>query len=195
MARRMLGSALAVALAATACSSGNDSGKGKGRGARTSTSAATAAPAPAVVFNGEGNNLNAISTAAPFEKQTVIRNHNDDPNGLDINAQICFFPDGSNRFIAGEDTGQPNPPQGWGIFQLRGKQVGKRDHAGERRADVVREPRQRGLDRARRFGPRRPSCRPLRLALGFAHVSPNRGNLAWARISIESGQTADVGRG
>ncbi len=56
----------------------------------------------------------------------MIRNHDDDPqNGLDINAQICFFPDGSNRFIAGEDTGQPNPPQGWGIFQLRGKQVGK----------------------------------------------------------------------
>ena len=42
------------------------------------------------------------------------------PNGLDINAQICFFPDGSRRFIAGEDTDQPDPPPGWGIFELNG---------------------------------------------------------------------------
>jgi hypothetical protein len=79
---------------------------------------------PAIVFNGEGNNLNAYETTPPFKKQTVIRNHNADPNGLDINAQICFLPDGSRRFIAGEDTGQPNPPQGWGIFKLRGHEVG-----------------------------------------------------------------------
>jgi hypothetical protein len=83
-------------------------------------------PKGVIVFNGEGNNLNAYAAEPPFTKQTVIRNHEDDPQrGLDINAQICFFPDGSNRFIAGEDTGQPNPPQGWGIFQLRGTQVGK----------------------------------------------------------------------
>jgi hypothetical protein len=78
-----------------------------------------------IVFNGEGNNLNAYAADPPFTKQTVIRNHDDDPNGLDINAQICFFPGGSKRFVAGEDTGQPNPPQGWGIFQLRGNRVGK----------------------------------------------------------------------
>src|SRR5437773_4329664 len=78
-----------------------------------------------IVFNGEGNNLNAYTADPPFTKQNVIRNHNDDPKGLDINAQICFFPDGSKRFIAGEDTGQPNPPQGWGIFQLKGDTVGK----------------------------------------------------------------------
>jgi hypothetical protein len=79
-----------------------------------------------VILNGEGNNLNAYAAEPPFTKQTVIRNHDDDPqNGLDINAQICFFPDGSKRFIAGEDTGQPNPPQGWGIFKLSGSKVGK----------------------------------------------------------------------
>jgi hypothetical protein len=78
-----------------------------------------------IVLNGEGNNLNAYKAEPPFTKQNVIRNHDDDPNGLDINAQICFFPGGSNRFIAGEDTGQPNPPQGWGIFDLQGTQVGK----------------------------------------------------------------------
>jgi hypothetical protein len=78
-----------------------------------------------IVLNGEGNNLNAYTADPPFTKQNVIRNHDDDPKGLDINAQICFFPDGSKRFIAGEDTGQPNPPQGWGIFQLHGDAVGK----------------------------------------------------------------------
>ncbi len=86
-----------------------------------------------IVFNGEGNNLNAYEAKPPFEKQTVITNHNDDPEaGLDINAQICFFPKGApgpgkgeRWFIAGEDTGQPDPPAGWGIFQLKGTEVGK----------------------------------------------------------------------
>jgi hypothetical protein len=95
-------------------------------GPATSALPAKRAPKGVVIFNGEGNNLNAYAAEPPFTKQTVIRNHDDDPqNGLDINAQICFFPDGSNRFIAGEDTGQPNPPQGWGIFKLSGSKVGK----------------------------------------------------------------------
>ena len=80
-----------------------------------------------ILFNGEGNNLNAYGTRSPFPKQNVIRNADDDPNGLDINAQICFFPDGSRRFIAGEDTGQPNPPAGWGIFELEGNRIGELD--------------------------------------------------------------------
>ncbi len=78
-----------------------------------------------IIFNGEGNNLNAYTADPPFTKQNVIRNHDDDPKGLDINAQICFFPGSPKRFIAGEDTGQPNPPQGWGIFELHGNTVGK----------------------------------------------------------------------
>ncbi len=82
-------------------------------------------PSSIIVFNGEANNLNAYDPNNNFLKQNVIRNHNQDPNGLDINAQICFFPDGSRRFIAGEDTGQPDPPQGWGIFQLEGHAVGE----------------------------------------------------------------------
>ena len=123
MARRMLVFGMVTVLAATACSSGGDS-KGKARPTRTTSSAAPAKRAPAIVFNGEGNNLNAISTVPPFTKQTVVHNHNDDPNGLDINAQICFFPDKPRRFIAGEDTNQPNPPQGWGIFDLGGDKVG-----------------------------------------------------------------------
>ena len=124
MTRRMLVPALVLALAAAGCSSGDDGAKEGADPARTSTSAAPAERAPAIVFNGEGNNLNAIGTVAPFEKQTVLRNHDDDPNGLDINAQICFFPGNFRRFIAGEDTNQPDPPPGWGIFDLAGDRVG-----------------------------------------------------------------------
>jgi hypothetical protein len=88
---------------------------------------------PPIIFNGEGNNLNAYEARPPFEKQTVIRNHDDDPErGLDINAQICFFPrgapgpkKGATWFIAGEDTNQPDPPPGWGIFKLSGEEVGE----------------------------------------------------------------------
>src|SRR5689334_23336937 len=86
-------------------------------------------PSRPIVFNGEGNNLNAYESMPPFKHQRVITTRDDDPKGLDINAQICFFPkakrDGSRWFIAGEDTGQPNPPQGWGIFRLKGDTVGK----------------------------------------------------------------------
>lgn len=78
-----------------------------------------------IVFGGEGNNLNAYAPDDGDAKQTVIRTRTQDPNGWDINAQICFDPDGSRRFIAGEDTGQPNPPQGWGFFQLEGTKVGE----------------------------------------------------------------------
>jgi len=77
-----------------------------------------------IVLNGQGNDLDAYSGTKPFKHQLVIQNHNADPKGRDINAQICFFPDGKT-FIAGEDTGQPDPLQGWGIFKLKGTKVGK----------------------------------------------------------------------
>jgi hypothetical protein len=113
----LIGAVLAVALVA-ACAAAWAAPAGTSRTAQASAKGV-------IVFNGEGNNLNAYTADPPFTKQNVIRNHNDDPKGLDINAQLCFFPDGSKRFVAGEDTGQPNPPQGWGIFQLKGDTVGK----------------------------------------------------------------------
>jgi hypothetical protein len=77
-----------------------------------------------VLFSPEGNNLNAYDADAPFTKQTVIKAQSRDPEGRDINGQVCFLR-GSNRFIAGEDTGQPEVPPGWGVFQLKGKRVGE----------------------------------------------------------------------
>jgi hypothetical protein len=77
-----------------------------------------------IVLNGQGNDLDAYASNPPFKHQTVITTRAKDPKGFDINAQICFFPDG-RTFIAGEDTGQPDPIQGWGIFKLSGNTVGK----------------------------------------------------------------------
>jgi polyvinyl alcohol dehydrogenase (cytochrome) len=80
--------------------------------------------ATAVLLSGQGNNLVAYDLASDT-RQRVITNATDDPTGgLDINGQHCRFPDGSGRLIAGEDTGQPDPPAGWGIFELLGTGVG-----------------------------------------------------------------------
>lgn len=80
-----------------------------------------------IVFNGEANRLNAYDPADGFTKQTVIERRASDPNGLDINGQVCFRrgEGGALHFIAGEDTGQNmGIRQGWGWFLLEGSEVG-----------------------------------------------------------------------
>ena len=101
--------------------------------------AGDAATARTIVFNGEGNRLNAYDPVTKT-KQLVIHSAADDEDpaapkspsaARDINAQICFFtgPDGTRRFIAGEDTGQgshgTDGQPGWGIFRLDGDTVGQ----------------------------------------------------------------------
>lgn len=95
-----------------------------------------------VVFSPEGNNLWAYAADAPFEAQKVIAaNHTfdgspGDPDGWDINGQVCFFRRGRDTFmVTGEDTGQPDPPAGWGIFRLDGRAVG--DFSAERVGRLV----------------------------------------------------------
>ena len=77
-------------------------------GART-----TSRGAGVIVFNGRATTSTPTTAQPPFENQTVIHEPpRTTRTGLDINAQICFFPDGpTQRFIAGEDTGQPDPPR------------------------------------------------------------------------------------
>jgi sugar lactone lactonase YvrE len=120
---------LAALLLAAACSgdddpvsspSDDDAGDEAGDEA---AGGATDAGAP-IIFSTEGNNLNAYVGADPFEKQTVIPTVADDPDGMDINGQLCFFPDDPHRLIAGEDTGQPERTPGWGIFEVEGERVG-----------------------------------------------------------------------
>ena len=115
---------LVLVLVAAACSDDDDDG---GDDAADQSDGGGDAPAPEapIIFNGQGNDLAAYESEAPFESQFVYESFEDDPeNGRDVNAQICFFPDGSGRFVAGEDTNQPDPPAGWGIFQLSGDAVG-----------------------------------------------------------------------
>ncbi|MEY4951235.1 MAG: SMP-30/Gluconolactonase/LRE-like region [Pseudomonadota bacterium] len=82
-------------------------------------------PRQILVFGAEANRLHAYEPYDGDIHQVVIPSQRDQPDsGRDINAQICFDPDGSHRFIAGEDTNQPNPLQGWGFFQLNGDAVG-----------------------------------------------------------------------
>jgi hypothetical protein len=123
-AKTLTGAVAALALAlVTACSGDdgdNDSGDDDADGATTTA----AEPTGVVVLSTEGNNLNAYEPDPPFRKQTVIRTAADDPEGLDINGQVCVLPDGSGLFVAGEDTGQPERTPGWGIFELDGVAVG-----------------------------------------------------------------------
>jgi hypothetical protein len=123
--KRLTCAMAAVALLA-ACSGddGDDSGGHDSGAAASATTSSAEAPA-AIVLSTEGNNLNAYEPEPPFRKQTVIRTATDDPDGLDINGQVCMLPDGSGRFVAGEDTGQPERTPGWGIFELEGATVGE----------------------------------------------------------------------
>lgn len=86
----------------------------------------------------EGNNLRRFDIAsfdrgeprseifiehAPRDDATPDRSSHADARRRDINGMVCALPGGS--FVAGEDTGQPSPPPGWGIFNDDGVQVGK----------------------------------------------------------------------
>ena len=124
--KRVTGAVAAlVALALVAACSGADSDDDSGGGDAESATTSATEPTSVIVLSTEGNNLNAYETEPPFRKQTVVRANADDPDGLDINGQVCALPDGSGRFVAGEDTGQPERTPGWGIFELDGTSVGE----------------------------------------------------------------------
>ncbi|MEQ8841690.1 MAG: PQQ-binding-like beta-propeller repeat protein [Acidimicrobiales bacterium] len=94
-----------------------------------------AAPTPAeaeeeLLYATEGNRLrrfdiDTIGTADVAQDVLVDTAADEPTGGRDVNGEICFLPDGSGRFVLGEDTGQPNPPAGWGIFSPDGAQLAK----------------------------------------------------------------------
>lgn len=92
-------------------------------------SAATPAAAD-LLYSPEGNRLRRYDIDSiknpPLRQDVFIGRASADPvHGRDINGMICLVPDGTGRFISGEDTGQPSVPPGWGVFDPDGTQVGK----------------------------------------------------------------------
>ena len=92
--------------------------------------ALASAAAAEVLYAPEGNRLRRIDLAtvgAPkLRREIFVENADRDPTrGRNINGMVCPLPDGTGRFVAGEDTGQPHPPAGWGVFEANGAQVGK----------------------------------------------------------------------
>lgn len=134
--RRGLVIALAVALLALVGCSDDSSSSADTTTSTTTTAASGIADVPApLVFNGQGNNLDAYAVQprgdGEYPTQRIFEAAETDPDGgRDINAQICFFPptdDGEQWFIAGEDTDQDDPggSAGWGIFRLEGELLGE----------------------------------------------------------------------
>lgn len=83
-----------------------------------------------LLYVAEGNRLRVIDLdtldAPPLRERVLVQNAERDPQrGHDINGMICALPDGSGRLLAGEDTGQPHPPAGWGVLDRDGTLVGK----------------------------------------------------------------------
>ncbi len=82
-----------------------------------------------LIYSTEGNRLRRYDVdtiGGELAEDILVERASLDPeNGRDSNGVICGIPDGSNRYLLGEDTGQPNVPPGWGIFSSDGTQVGK----------------------------------------------------------------------
>lgn len=94
-----------------------------------SLAATAAAQSRPLVYSPEGNRLRRYDIATidqpPFREDVLIDRASSGPDGRDVNGPVCPIPDGSGRFIMGEDTGQPTIPPGWGVFEADGTQVGK----------------------------------------------------------------------
>jgi len=104
--------------------------------------AAGALPAGAgeLLYLSEGNRLRRIDIASidagPLRHEIFVERAALDPaRGRDLNGMHCALPDGSGRFVTGEDKGQPHPPAGFGVFDARGRQVGKLSAESEGSAD------------------------------------------------------------
>ena len=106
-------------------------------GAPVAVALALGGPAAAgeLLLSTEGNRLRRIDVDSidtrPLAEDVFIESASDAEDGpalrpgRDVNGMICALPDGSGGFVLGEDTGQPTPPPGWGVFDAAGRQIGK----------------------------------------------------------------------
>jgi len=98
-------------------------------------------PPAELLYFAEGNRLrridvDTIGAADGMREEVFVHAAGDESGGgddsllfvspnRDVNGMLCFFPDGSGRFVMGEDTRQPSPRPGWGVFSAQGRQIGK----------------------------------------------------------------------
>ena len=97
----------------------------------------TALPSGAgeLIYATEGNRLRRFDVdtigTPPLAEDVFIDSASDAETGpalrpgRDVNGMICPLPDGSGGFVLSEDTGQPSPPPGWGVFDAASRQIGK----------------------------------------------------------------------
>lgn len=82
---------------------------------------------PELLYGPEGNRLRRYDldtiAAPPLVDDVFIERASQ--GGLDINGQVCPMPDGSGRFLVGEDTGQPTNVAGFALIDAGGARVGK----------------------------------------------------------------------
>ncbi|MFN8643322.1 MAG: PQQ-binding-like beta-propeller repeat protein [Candidatus Binatia bacterium] len=71
-------------------------------------------PAGEVLFSPQDDQLDEVDLASGAATTTVASTH------AHVNGQVCLLPGGDGRYVAGEDTGQPEVRPGWGIFAADG---------------------------------------------------------------------------
>jgi outer membrane protein assembly factor BamB len=98
---------------------------------------ASGSDAQELLYSTEGNRLRRFDVdtvdSPPLLEDVLVPSASDGEQGggavagraRDVNGMVCRLPDGSGRFLLGEDTGQPRPRPGWGLFTRDGVQVGK----------------------------------------------------------------------
>jgi hypothetical protein len=69
------------------------------------------------LYGPQDNQLDVYDLAAGTREVLIPSSQNH------VNGQVCALPDGSGRFVVGEDTGQPVVRAGWGIFSADGTQL------------------------------------------------------------------------
>lgn len=89
-----------------------------------------AAGQAALLYSPEGNRLRrydigSIKQGALQQDILVDTADSGTANGRDVNGQVCEVPGSGGGFVLGEDTGQPDVPPGWGVFDRDGFQIGK----------------------------------------------------------------------